>query len=164
MNSQSFHFESPTMYDFEWYYNLRKRTMFEHFMNAGKGWPEELERARHREGYNPNTLRIICLGDKRIGCINVAKSSEGLHVNAFCVEPEYQRKGYGARVLQQILDEPENRDIPCTLDVLIHNPSYRIYERLGFVRVEGPNPILVYYARPAPPQQYILSSNIMPKP
>ncbi len=121
--TDSITFTQATANDFEYFYALRKRTMYEHFINAGKGWDDKEERGNHTNSFNSETLRFIYLGGKRIGCIDVAPKGSNLRISLFCIEPQLQNKGVGTQVLQTVINEAKQNDKALVLDVLKVNQS-----------------------------------------
>lgn len=141
-------FEQTTVDDFEYFYDLRHRTMLEHFIRAGKEWDETIERENHRQSFNPETLRGIAYNGKRVGFINVGITQDKMRISLFCIEPTSQNCGIGTEVLLKIISEADTRELPVALDVLKGNQSYRLYERMGFSQTAGAIDILDYYTLP----------------
>lgn len=135
--------------DFEYFYTLRRTTMFEHYVRAGLDWPEETEFARHRKTFDENLsfLRMIHRGERRIGFIKVRFESDAIAIGLFCIEPEHQKQGIGTRVMDMILAEPEVSSRELRLDVLHSNHAAHLYERMGFTRMSSDD-LLHYYVRP----------------
>ena len=139
------HFTAAKPEDFDYFYDLRKRTMVEHFMRAGKEWPEAEELALHRQRFDVHSLRMISLKGERIGFVGVRPVKDAVDIELFCIEPRFQNQGIGRRVMEMILTEPELRGRKIILDVLHGNPAARLYERLGFLRTHEDDK-LAYYA------------------
>ncbi len=131
--------------DFDYFYALRKQTMLDHFVRAGKGWPEAEELAGHRQIFNIQTLRMIHLDGERIGFINVETRETYVDIGLFCIQPTYQNKSIGQSVMQRILGEPDTRKKIIRINVLHSNPAAHLYERLGFVRTNERHDKLAFY-------------------
>ncbi len=56
---------------------------------------------------------------------------------AFAVLPSYRNRGIGTQIIRQLLDEVAKLYPQVSLSVREENPAIRLYERLGFVRIEG---------------------------
>jgi len=52
------------------------------------------------------------------------------------IAKEFQRRGFGTRLLKRLLEEARGSNLPIRLRVLAVNPAKALYERLGFVVVE----------------------------
>jgi len=141
-------FEPIKPSDFDYFYDLRHRTMAEHYIRAGEVWDQEQEIQNHRKYLRQEGLKLIYNNGQRIGCVSVAPYKEGLRLGLFCIEPQHQRKGLGEQVVQKVIEEAEEQRKDIFLDVLIKNPVCSLYERAGFEPIEGDCSILVYYKKP----------------
>jgi len=56
---------------------------------------------------------------------------------AFAVLPEFRNQGVGTQIITQLLNEIAKLYPQVSLAVREENPAIRLYERLGFVKVEG---------------------------
>lgn len=59
-----------------------------------------------------------------------------LRVLDIALLPPWRNRGYGSRLLDDILAEATAAGLPVTLYVEAHNPARRLYDRLGFVLIE----------------------------
>ena len=53
-------------------------------------------------------------------------------LNALELLPEYQRRGLGTAITQQVIENAAREGKPVWLQVLKVNPARQLYERLGF--------------------------------
>ena len=79
---------------------------------------------------------IILVGATPVGCLYVARQEERLHILDITVLPEYGRRGTGTAVLKSLLDEARQTAKAVSIYVENFNPSLRLFERLGFTKVE----------------------------
>ena len=56
---------------------------------------------------------------------------------AFGVLPEFRNQGIGTQILNQLLDEVAKLYPQVSLAVREDNPAIKLYERLGFTKIEG---------------------------
>lgn len=56
---------------------------------------------------------------------------------AFAVLPQYRNRGIGTAIMQQLISEVAKLYPQISLSVREENPVIRLYERLGFSKVEG---------------------------
>ena len=136
--------KNATADDFGYFYTLRKLTMTEHFIAAGKEWNDE-EIDRHKKKFDINTLKIIFADGRRVGFIKLMPIPLSIEVSHFCLEPAMQGRGIGAHVMMKVLEIAQVQDLRVVLNVLIGNQASRFYERLGFARTSGDDPLLKYY-------------------
>ena len=73
----------------------------------------------------------------------VRLSGFGSYIHELQVVPEFQRRGLGRAVIQNVIEQGASRRLPVTLSVVPANPgAKRLYERLGF-EVTGIEPPLI---------------------
>ncbi len=56
---------------------------------------------------------------------------------AMAVLPEYRGKGVGTELLMQLLETAQDKFPAVCLNVRANNPAVRLYQRAGFIKVEG---------------------------
>ena len=77
---------------------------------------------------------IIEYDNKDIGFYNGEILEDGdYEIGNICIIPEYQGKGIGTKILEDIIKENQERNIK--LQYFKQNPVGKLYERLGFVLV-----------------------------
>jgi ribosomal protein S18 acetylase RimI-like enzyme len=76
-------------------------------------------------------LRLWASGDKGFGYVDDATPEL-----AVAVLPEHRGKGIGTQLLVRLLGVAETSHPSISLNVRSDNPALRLYERLGFVKVE----------------------------
>jgi GNAT superfamily N-acetyltransferase len=96
------------------------------------------DRARERfvAGFNPEYTRFINCGGLRVGFVVVKPVSSGLKLDHLYVEPEYQGRGIGGRVLQSIFATADKLGIPISVTALRDSDSNTFYERHGFKYID----------------------------
>ena len=102
-----------------------------HLSKIGR-WNEPRLRLRFRKGYKQAQTRIICVGEKAIGWIQVAEFVGRLYLRQLHLVPAYRRQGIGTRLIKDLLRQADALAKPVTLDVMHGNPARRLYLRLGF--------------------------------
>lgn len=164
--AQNIHFVPAEAEDFDYFYALRKETMFEHFQRAGKDWPEEEELCLHRQRFDVRFLRMIYLNNERIGFFSTAPHEErGFIIELFCIEPKHQKKGIGTRVMEMVLSESALQGQEIHIDVLHGNPAAHLYEGLGFTRTSKEHDKLAFYTlqNPQKPNLQQVPQGCIPK-
>ena len=125
-------FTSAAPNDFEYFYDLRKKTMEEHFVRVGKIWDDN-ELRLHQESFRMNKLVMILYRGHKVGFVNVVPSKSEVLVSHFCIDPDNQSHGLGRYVMDCIVSEAERANKKVVLDVLKGNKAIRLYRRMGFV-------------------------------
>jgi ribosomal protein S18 acetylase RimI-like enzyme len=121
---------SANISDVEFLFQLRIKTMKPFFKDTF-GWNDTKEREKAVDELN-NT-QIVIFDKKEIGVIKVLLKSNELHLHQIQILPEFQRKGFGAELIRQIIINSDDLQIPITLFVVKNTPAKRLYDRFGFV-------------------------------
>lgn len=82
--------------------------------------------------FDQNNTRIIQYGTVDIGRISVKQFSDHILFEEIHLLPDYQRRGIGTLLLQELLAHAKKKQLPVRLMVLQVNPARQLYERLGF--------------------------------
>lgn len=78
---------------------------------------------------------IIFLGDTPIGRMLVDRSGDAIHLVDIALLTEYRNKHFGTRLIEGLLSEGAAKNKPVELSVFSGNPAVKLYERLGFSKV-----------------------------
>jgi ribosomal protein S18 acetylase RimI-like enzyme len=117
---------------------LRQKTMLAHQLASGLE-PSELEQ-KQRVAYRFECAQIIMLEGQSIGLMKLARDASEWQLIQIQLEPALQGQGIGGALLAAVIAEAKHAGVTLRLDVLRANPARRLYERLGFSRVnEGPH-------------------------
>ena len=80
---------------------------------------------------------IIELAGERIGRIVVDRSDTMMHIVDQAIVPTLRGRGIGTAIMRALMDEAQAAGLPVRLEVASENdPSFRLYQRLGFVPIE----------------------------
>lgn len=71
-----------------------------------------------------------------IGRVYVDRWDDQIRIIDVALLPEYRGRGAGTQLLEQILTEGRQLNLPVTIHVERFNPALRLYERLGFQLAE----------------------------
>jgi ribosomal protein S18 acetylase RimI-like enzyme len=102
-----------------------------HLSRIGR-WNKRRLMVKFRNGYKSSQTRMVCVGDKTIGWIQVAEHIGRLHLRQLHLIPTHRRQGIGTRLIQELLQRADELNRPVTLDVMHGNPARALYVRLGF--------------------------------
>jgi ribosomal protein S18 acetylase RimI-like enzyme len=79
---------------------------------------------------------VICSDGQRIGRLRVVRVDEYIEIAGLQVHPDWQGRGIGTAVINEIFAESDRTGVPVELDVAKNNPdAERLYVRLGFRRI-----------------------------
>lgn len=96
------------------------------------GWDEEYQRNIHQLRWDEKTFHKIFLEDKPIGVVAIDEYADHIRFGEFYIEPKYQGKGLGSKVLKMVLDQAGKKALPVRLEYLKWNPVGSLYKRFGF--------------------------------
>lgn len=90
---------------------------------------------QYRLAYPNATTRIVVYGDQEIGSLLVDRGEDDFHLVDIVLLPDWRTQGIGTRLLRSLLDEASSATKPVCLQVAVTNRAIKLYERLGFARV-----------------------------
>lgn len=79
---------------------------------------------------------IIMAANVPIGRTIIDRQSDELRLVDIALLPEFRNRGVGAFLVQQLLDEGRQKQLPVRLQVFKYGDAVRFYERLGFKLIE----------------------------
>jgi GNAT superfamily N-acetyltransferase len=120
-----------TLADAEFCYQLHKAAMGE-YITAIWGWDEPVQRAFHQRAFDPRRWQIIIAGQAGIGILDVDYRPGEIYLSRIEIDPGYQGRGIGTRIISALADQAERTGQDLVLDVLTVNRRARaLYQRLG---------------------------------
>jgi GNAT superfamily N-acetyltransferase len=94
----------------------------------------------HYETHNPEAAHdIILLNERPIGRLYVARREQEIRILDITILPEYRNQGTGTSLIKELIDEAARVGKPLNIYVEFYNPSLRLFERLGFLKVDRPD-------------------------
>jgi ribosomal protein S18 acetylase RimI-like enzyme len=112
--------------------DLLVRTMHEYVEAT---WPDDpAAQTRYYEinKYDPSNTRILQMEGKDIGRLSTTLRADCVFIDELHILPEYQRRGIGQQVIEQVFKEAQERNLPVKLHVLAVNPAQKLYLSMGF--------------------------------
>jgi ribosomal protein S18 acetylase RimI-like enzyme len=96
----------------------------------------DAQRTHYRGNYDDAEYLVIVENDVPIGRLYLHRRPEDLRIMDIALMPEHRRRGIGALLLQEVLDEAGASGKTASIHVEVFNPALRLYERLGFRRID----------------------------
>jgi RimJ/RimL family protein N-acetyltransferase len=90
----------------------------------------------YRKHYPSGSFEIILSDERPVGRLYVARSDEKILILDILLAAEERNKGTGTPIIKDLMSEAERAGKPLQIYVENFNPSLRLFERLGFSRVE----------------------------
>ena len=111
-------------------------------------WTEEQKRAflemqfraqaiHYRTHYSSAQFLIIEKGDQPIGRLTIDRRPDDIRIVDIALIPEYRGRGIGTTFLRELLSEAEASSKSVSIHVEHFNPAMRLYDRLGFRRIDS---------------------------
>lgn len=131
----------------EIYKSTRRKEMeqVEHWSEAQKEAFLNQQFFAQHEYYQKNYIGalfyVINYKNVTIGRLYIHQNYENrcIRIIDIAILPEWQNKGFGTKILKDILAEAETRQMPVTIHVESFNPAMNLYERLGFKKISETN-------------------------
>jgi GNAT superfamily N-acetyltransferase len=96
----------------------------------------EAQHSHYTEHFPDADFQLVLKGDEAIGRLYVDRRSDEIRIIDIALLPGFQGEGTGSGLLEALLDEARQMDLPLRIHVEKFNPALRWYERLGFRQIE----------------------------
>ena len=105
----------------------------EPLLKALGAWDHECFSRRIRASYKAEESRIILVGDKEVGWMQVTPSPDDLNLAQIHLVEPVRGGGIGTRLVRDLLEEAARAGKTVSLSTPRNNRAIGLYERLGFV-------------------------------
>lgn len=112
--------------------NALTRNVMAVYVNQTWALEEEREAYFQKNIFNLETTKIIQIDGQDIGRWSIEWSSDFVLIDNVHLLPEYQGRGIGRRLIEEIVMLAETKGLFAKLMVLRVNPARHLYEFLGF--------------------------------
>jgi ribosomal protein S18 acetylase RimI-like enzyme len=91
----------------------------------------------HYQTHNPTaTHDLILLDAHPVGRLYVARREREIRILDLTLLPDYRNQGIGTPLIKELMTEAAQAGKPLTIYVESFNPSLRLFEHLGFSKIE----------------------------
>src|SRR5687768_16191386 len=98
------------------------------------GWDDAWQAEAFTRSFDPGATRVVVVGEQLVGFFETHEDADAVVLSKIELDPAYQRRGIGTRVIADVLAEARARGKPVRLQVFKINPrAQSLYRRLGFV-------------------------------
>jgi ribosomal protein S18 acetylase RimI-like enzyme len=112
------------------------------------GWDEAWQAETFTKSFDPRSIRVIVVGEQLVGFFETSEDAEAVVLSKIELDPAFQRRGIGTRVIGDLLADARARGKPVRLQVFkINHGARSLYRRLGFLET-GETPKHVQMAAP----------------
>lgn len=120
--------------DYEFVYQLNKVTMKELVERIYGSWDENLQRQYFKDNFSLINNFIIVENESYIGNFAFEETKERLFIKNIQLLPQFQGKGIGSQILQELIKSATLKKIPLELRVYkLNGKAKKLYEKLGFI-------------------------------
>ncbi len=123
--------------DLNFLLDLRTKTMNPHLIASSLSTAVDSHMLRIK--YKFEHASIIEYNRTSIGLLKIERKQDGIELIQIQIDPLYQGKGIGKKILEQIINEANSDKKSITLQVLKVNKAQRLYVKLGFKMIEESN-------------------------
>lgn len=123
--------------DLNFLLDLRTKTMNPHLIASSLSTAVDSHMLRIK--YKFEHASIIEYNRTSIGLLKIERKQDGIELIQIQIDPLYQGKGIGKKILEQIINEANFDKKSITLQVLKVNKAQRLYVKLGFKMIEESN-------------------------
>lgn len=88
------------------------------------------------ENYVGAEFSVILQNDQPVGRLYIHRRTNEIRIMDIALLPEYRKQGIGSSLIQEILQQGTDSQLPVTIHVERFNPALHLYERLGFRQKE----------------------------
>lgn len=111
------------------------RAAFKEHIERIWGWDEDWQRAHFVRECASSVTSVVRLEGRTVGYLQVRYDPDRVYLQNIALHPEFQNKGMGTELLNEVKAAATARQLPVDLAVFRTNGSaQRFYERHGFRR------------------------------
>jgi ribosomal protein S18 acetylase RimI-like enzyme len=90
----------------------------------------------YQEQFPDASFDLVLVAGEPVGRLYVDRRADEIRLIDIALLPDSRRRGIGGRLMSRVLDEGRAAGLPVQIHVEQNNPAMRLYDRLGFERVE----------------------------
>ena len=90
----------------------------------------------YREQFPAARFDVVLVDGEPAGRLYVDRREDEIRLIDIALLPQYRRRGIGGELMRRVLDEGRRAGLPVQIHVEHNNPAMRLYNRLGFRKVE----------------------------
>jgi ribosomal protein S18 acetylase RimI-like enzyme len=123
--------------DYQFGYDIKKITLGEYIEKTWGEWNEEEQIKYYKKEFTVNNCFVIKNDNTNIGWLKIIETEEAIDINQILILPEYQRKGIGSKIVNDIIKNGKNKNKTIYLQVLKCNENAkRLYIKIGFKKYD----------------------------
>jgi GNAT superfamily N-acetyltransferase len=108
----------------------------------------DVQHSHYQRHYYDAQFSIIEMEDQDVGRLYRLDQMHDIRIVDIAILPDYRNRGIGSRILNDILENGENKGVPVSIHVELNNPALALYRRLGFKPVHSEGVYLLMVKEP----------------
>ena len=126
-----------TIENYQFGYEIKKITLKEYIEKTWGDWNEEEQISFYKKEFVIDNCFLIKNNNTNIGWLKIIETKETIDINQILILPEYQGKGIGKKIINDIIKNGKDRNKTICLQVLKCNENAkRLYIKLGFKKYD----------------------------
>lgn len=109
--------------------SINKKCYYNVVIKQFGSWDLDIQEQFFEDKWNNFNLKKIIVDNQIIGIICIKEFPTYLFLSEIQIDPEFQNKGYGTKILKDIF---ASTTLPIKLQVLFKNKAFQLYKNLGF--------------------------------
>ncbi|HEX6302200.1 MAG TPA: GNAT family N-acetyltransferase [Acidimicrobiia bacterium] len=123
---------SAKVQDREFLFELHRAAMGPYLEELFGPWDDAIQWEFFDRWFQRSEASVVVLEGEDIGVLGLEHRVDEVYVTRIEIHPDWQNRGIGSAVMQQVLDQAAVDGKAVSLHVFEINPAFRLYERLGF--------------------------------
>ena len=120
--------------DYQFGYNIKKLTLGKYIEETYGEWNENIQIESYKKNFDLKNNYIIKYLYRNIGWLKYNEVESIINIFQIFILPDYQGKGIGGKIIQNIIEDGIKRKKEIQLQVLKTNTkAFRLYKKLGFI-------------------------------
>ncbi len=141
-----------TQAEYQWLWELKRVTMQAYVEQTWGLWDDVAQEAFFQRNFRSDTVQLIMVAGRKAGLLEIAREPREMFLANIQIHPDFQNRGLGTAVIENVLETCRLLRLPVRLQVLIVNARARqLYERIGFATYDHTPTHTLMRWRPEPP-------------
>ena len=112
-----------------------------------------LQHTQYMSNYKKADFDIILFHEVPAGRLYVKRYNDDVRIIDIALLMEFRRQKIGSKIMQDLIDEADQKSVTLSLHVEQNNPAMGLYERLGFKKIEEVGAYFFMERSPEPIQE-----------
>lgn len=120
--------EKDNLFARETHHTAYRDVIVRQFGNFDQGMQDDF----FDKSWKPENHEILLSNKQKIGYCSIDRYDNYFHVHELVLSPEFQGKGLGSKILNDLINEARDKKVSIKLQVLKENRAQHLYRKLGF--------------------------------